>query len=308
MSTKLRGVVGEQSLMIEYKNLPHLLGKLALYGFTVFAFLLLLAPIMYGFWASFYTDIVATPEFVGLQNYVDALNHRYLMTALRNTVVFTIGTTAGSVGLGLLFALAVNQGLRGGDLARTLILFPYLIPSVVIVFLWQFMLNQNTGIVNEALLALGVIDEGIRFFGTTDWAMPSVVVMSVWVYAAFAFFILLAQLQSVDEALYERATVAGANKWEKFRDITYPTIRGSLLLIVFIRGIWLFNHFDFIFLSTRGGPVNETLVVSILMYDMIFTDFAFAEAAALAVVLFWVLLGFALVYFRLVDTDTEGED
>lgn len=293
--------------MIEYENLPHLVGKLALYGFTVFAFLLLLAPIMYGFWASFYTDVVATPEFVGLDNYVSALNHRYLMTALENTIVFTVATTAGSIGLGLVFALAVNQSIRGGDLARTLILFPYLIPTVVIVFLWEFMLNQRTGLVNEILVGLGVIDEGIRFFGTTKWAMPSIVVMSVWLYAAFSFFILLAQLQSVDEALYERATVAGANKWEKFRDITYPTIRGTLLLIVFIRGIWLFNHFDLIFLSTRGGPVNETLVVSVLMYDMIFSEFRFGDAAAMAVVLFWALLAVAIVYFKLADTETEGE-
>lgn len=293
--------------MIEYENLPHLVGKLALYGFTVFAFLLLLAPIMYGFWASFYTDVVATPEFVGLDNYVSALNHRYLLTALENTIVFTVATTAGSIGLGLVFALAVNQSIRGGDLARTLILFPYLIPTVVIVFLWEFMLNQRTGLVNEILVGLGVIDEGIRFFGTTKWAMPSIVVMSVWLYAAFSFFILLAQLQSVDEALYERATVAGANKWEKFRDITYPTIRGTLLLIVFIRGIWLFNHFDLIFLSTRGGPVNETLVVSVLMYDMIFSEFRFGDAAAMAVVLFWALLAVAIVYFKLADTETEGE-
>jgi len=176
----------------------------------------------------------------------------------------------------------------------------------VIVFLWQFMLNQNTGIVNEMLLALGVIEEGIRFFGTVDYAMPAVIAMSTWVYAAFAFFILLAQLQSIDSSLYERATVEGANAWEKFRDITYPHIRNTLLLVVFLRGIWLFNHFDLIFISTRGGPLNETLTIPILIYKLIFEDFAFGQGAALGSLLFFMLAGGAIVYFKLLDKEDGG--
>ncbi|PSQ34971.1 sugar ABC transporter permease [Halobacteriales archaeon SW_10_66_29] len=220
--------------------------------------------------------------------------------------MFAVVTTLTSVGLGLLFALAVNQGIRGGSLARTLILFPYLIPTVVIAFLWQFMLNQNTGIVNELLVGLGVLDEGIRFFGTTEWAMPAVIAMSTWVYAAFAFFILLAQLQSIDSALYERATVEGANAWEKFRDITYPHIRTTLLLVVFLRGIWLFNHFDLIFIATRGGPINETLTIPLLIYRLIFREFSYGQGAALGSLLFFLLAIGAVVYFKLLDRGEVG--
>lgn len=283
-----------------------LLGKAGLGSFIAFALTLWLFPIGYGFWASVHTNVVDSAQFVGLQNYVAVVEHDLFWKTIRNTFVFAVTTTVTSVGLGLAFALAVNQGIRGGSLARTLILFPYLIPTVVIVFLWQFMLNQNTGLINEALLWLGVIEEGIRFFGTTDTAMPAIIAMSTWVYAAFAFFILLAQLQSIEKALYERATVEGANTWEKFRDITYPHIRTTLLLVVFLRGIWLFNHFDLIFISTRGGPVNATLTVPILIYKLIFEDFAFGQGAALGSLLFFVLLGGAVVYFKLLEREGAG--
>jgi multiple sugar transport system permease protein len=283
-----------------------LLGKLGLGLFIVFAMMMWLFPIGYGFWASVHANVIAAAEFVGVQNYVAVITHDLFMKTLTNTVVFAVATTIGSVGLGLLFALAVNQGIRGGSIARTLILFPYLIPTVVIVFLWQFMLNQHTGLINEILLWLGVIDQGIRFFGEVDYAMSAVVAMSIWVYAAFAFFILLAQLQSIDDSLYERATVEGANAWEKFRDITYPHIRNTLLLVVFLRGIWLFNHFDLIFISTRGGPLNETLTIPILIYKLIFEEFAFGQGAALGSLLFFMLAGGAAVYFKLLDREGVG--
>ena len=303
MSIELRKHVGRFAVD---ESPAVLLGKVGLALFVLFALTMWLFPIAYGFWASVHATVVAGAEFVGLENYVAVVSHDLFWKTLQNTVVFAVATTIGSVGLGLAFALAVNQGIRGGSLARTLIIFPYLIPTVVIVFLWQFMLNQNTGVVNELLTALGVIDEGIRFFGTVEYAMPAVVAMSVWVYAAFAFFILLAQLQSIDDALYERATVEGANAWEKFRDITYPHIRTTLLLVVFLRGIWMFNHFDLIFISTRGGPVNETLTVPLLIYKLIFEEFAFGQAAALGSLLFFMLAGGAVVYFRLLDREEAG--
>lgn len=277
--------------------------KIALGAFILFALLMWLFPIGYSFWASLNTNVITDPEFVWLANYLSVVNHTLFTKSLVNTIIFAVLTTIGSVGLGLLFALAVNQDLYGGSLARTLIIFPYLIPTVVIVFLWQFMLNQYTGIVNIVLLKLGIIDKGIRFFGETTFAMDAVVAMSIWVYAAFAFFILLAQLQSIDSSLYERATVEGANSWEKFRDITYPHIRTTLLLVVFLRGIWLFNHFDLIFIATRGGPINETLTIPLLIYRLIFEEFAFGQAAALGSLLFFLLLGGAFVYFRLLDRE-----
>lgn len=290
-----------RNILLSDRSRTVLAGKLGLGLFIIFALMMWLFPIGYGFWASVHTDVVADPTFIGLGNYQAVIQHDLFWQTLSNTVVFATATTLGSVALGLAFALAVNQGIRGGSLARTLIIFPYLIPTVVIVFLWQFMLNQSTGIVNELLVAVGVLDEGIRFFGEVAYAMPAVVAMSIWVYSAFAFFILLAQLQSIDEALYERATVEGANVWEKFRDITYPHVRTTLLLVVFLRGIWMFNHFDLIFISTRGGPVNETLTVPILIYKLIFEDFVFGQAAALGSLLFFLLAGGAIVYFRLLD-------
>lgn len=304
MSTRIRNRVPFTELLGD--SPARIIAKIGLGGFIAFALLMWLFPIGYSFWASVHQDVIGNPTFVWLGNYAAVIEHELFAKSLANTIIFAVSTTIGSVGLGLIFALAVNQDIRGGSLARTLIIFPYLIPTVVIVFLWEFMLNQNTGIVNLVLVKLGVIEEGIRYFGTTKFAMDAVIAMSVWVYAAFAFFILLAQLQSIDSSLYERATVEGANAWEKFRDITYPHIRNTLLLVVFLRGIWLFNHFDLIFISTRGGPINETLTVPLLIYRLIFEEFAFGQAAALGSLLFFLLLGGAIVYFRLLDKEEAG--
>lgn len=297
MATRVRRRIDGAQLID--RAVVKLVGKIGLGLFVIAATAMWIFPITYGFWASVHTNVIAGAEFVGLQNYVTVVSRPLFKTVLWNTIVYAVTTTALSVGLGLLFALAVNQGIRGGSLVRTLIIFPYLIPTVVTVFLWQFMLNQHTGIVNEVLVGLGVLEDGIRYFGTVEWAMPSVIAMSVWVYAAFAFFILLAQLQSIDDALYERATIEGANKWHKFRDITLPHIWNTLLLVIFLRGIWLFNQFDLIFISTRGGPLNKTLTIPIHIYKLMFEDFAFGESAAVGSLLFFMLAGGAFVYFRL---------
>lgn len=271
-----------------------------------FFFLLWAIPITYGLTVSFFADPLNNPEFVGLGNYTHLLGEELFWTAFLNSAVYAVSSTLLSLVIGLGLALAVNQQLRGGNALRTLMLFPYLLPTIVVVFLWRFLLDQHLGLINQALLLTAIIDSPIAFFRDTTWAMPSVIVTSTWKYASFAFFIILARLQSIDASLYERARIEGATSWQAFRDITLPQIKNAILLIIFIRGIWMFNTFDIIWIATGGGPLDTTTTIPIMIYRVVFSQFAFGQGAALASILFLILVGVAIVFFTLFDP--EGVD
>jgi len=135
--------------------------------------------------------------------------------------------------------------------------------------------------------------------------MAAVVVSSVWKFGSFAFFILLARLQAIDPDLYERARVEGATTWQAFRDITLPHLRGAILIILLVRGIWMFNKFDIIYLATRGGPLDATTTLPIWVYELSFDTVAFGQATALAGLMFFLLAIVAAVYFAVFEPEQE---
>lgn len=254
-------------------------------------------PIAYALGMSLFEDPTRAPTFVGVQNYIEILTTWSFWRYLWYSVIYAVSTTVLSLLLGLVLALAVNRELRGGSALRTLMIFPYLLPTLVVIFLWTFMLDANVGIVNQWLQSIGILDESVAFFSTTAWAMPAVVITSVWKFGSFSFFIILARLQAIDPALYERAQIEGASAWQVFRDITAPQLRGAVLIILLVRGIWMFNKFDIIYLSTRGGPIDVTTTLPIRVYELAFSAIDFGAATALAGIMFAILAGTASVYF-----------
>jgi multiple sugar transport system permease protein len=184
-------------------------------------------------------------------------------------------------------------------------IFPYLLPTLVVIFIWQFLFDPNIGVLNQWLVDFGVVADPIAFFSTIEWAMAAVAVTSVWKFGSFAFFILLARLQAIDPNLYERARVEGASTWQAFRDITVPHLRGAILIILLVRGIWMFNKFDIIYLATRGGPLNATTTLPIRVYELAFNEVNFGGATALAGIMFFLLAGVAVVYFKAFEPEKE---
>lgn len=267
--------------------------------------LLWFVPMGYTVWSSFFTNPLGGPEFVGLSNYAEILTGDNFLLFLWNSVLFAVSTTLLSLLVGLLFALVVNRALFGGGALRTLMVFPYLLPTVVVVFLWQFLLDQNLGLVNRILLDLGLIASPIAFFGSVSLAMPSVVTASVWKWGSFAFFIILANLQAIPNEYFERAQVQGASQWQQFRDITFPHLRGAILLILLVRGIWMFNKFDVIWLTTRGGPAEVTTTLPIRVYDLAIRLGNFGQGTALAVIMFLLLSAVGVVYFTMLNPEKE---
>lgn len=270
---------------------------LLLLPLATFFVVLWFLPVAYTVVSSFFSDPLGKRLFVGLGNYATVLASEGFREYLWNSVVFAASTTVLSVVVGLAFALVVNRTVFGGGTLRTLMVFPYLLPTVVVVFLWRFLLDQNLGLVNRLMLDLGLIDAPVAFFSNVDLAMPSIVVVSIWKWGSFAFFIILANLQAIPEEYYERAQVQGASIWQQFRDITFPHLRGAILLILLVRGIWMFNKFDVIWLTTRGGPAGETTTLPILVYDLAVRLGSFGQGTALAVVMFLLLAVVGVVYF-----------
>lgn len=273
--------------------------------FAAFFGLVWVLPITYALGMSLFTDPTGAAEFVFLENYVEIVTGEAFWGALWNSVVYAVSTTVLSLVVGLGLALVVNQEIRGGGVLRTMMIFPYLLPTLVVIFVWKFILDPNVGVLNQWLLDLGLVASPIAFFSTRQWAMPSVVVTSVWKFGSFAFFILLARLQAIDPALYERARVEGASTWQAFRDITVPHLRGAILIILLVRGIWMFNKFDIIYLSTRGGPLSATTTLPIRVYEIAFDTVDFGGATALAGIMFSLLAVVAVVYFRTFEPEKE---
>lgn len=263
-------------------------------------------PILYSLGLSFFERSVLSTDmtWIGFGNYASLLADGEFWFALWNGAVYAVSTTSLSILLGLGFALLVNKPFFGQRLTRTMMMLPYMVPSVVTIALWQWILAPS-GIVNHYLQLVGLTETNIEFFSSVTWAMPSLVIASTWIYTAFAFFTILARLQSIPDSYYERAKVEGATQLQMFRDITLPNLRGVILLVALVRGIFLFNKFDIIFVATKGGPLGATTTLPIMIYEVVFMNYSLGRGTALAGILFVILAAGAAVYFRVFQPSKE---
>ena len=245
--------------------------------------------------------LVSPPEWVGLANYVGVLGDGRFWNALLNGVVYAAASVVLQVVVGLPVALLLNMRFRGQALVRGAALVPYVIPTVVVVFIWKWMLDENIGIVNHALKILGV--GAVSWFSSPGIAMFTTVVVGVWAWTPFVTITFLAALQTVNEELYEAARVDGATAWQRLRYVILPVLRPVLVIIVLLRAIWMFNKFDVIWMLTKGGPLQATEHLPVLAYQKAFGLYDVGGGAAVATINFVVLLAVVAVYFRLVRVD-----
>ena len=209
--------------------------------------------------------------------------------SLWNTVVFMSSSPIAIV-LALGIALLVNVPVRGRALYRAAVFLSYPIMTVAVGIIWRWLYDEKVGLLNYALLSLGVIRRGIPFLESFDWAMPAVIVAAVWQIIGFFMIILLAGLQSIPRELGEAAAIDGADAGRRFFRITLPLLRPSIFLCLVIGIINSFTSFDLIYVMTRGGPSYATELLITYVYRAAFTLSKFDYAAALTVVLFLFLL------------------
>jgi len=254
---------------------------------------------------SIYTPTLAG-EWVGVDNYTALLASGDFWNAALNTLIWTVGTLMLQLVFGVAMALLLNQSIVFQSLARSLVLFPYFLSTVVAVLVWRWLFNDLYGILNHVLLIAGLIDAPVNWLGQMPNAMISIILVGAWKYFPFVVIVVLARLQSIPEQLYEAATIDGAGPFQRFTDITLPQLRDVLVVVVLLRAIWDFKEFDLIYLMTGGGPVRATQTLSLLVYEEAFRLNRMGMASTYAVAMMLVLLGFTLAYLRQTNRLEEG--
>ncbi len=219
--------------------------------------------------------------------------------ALLNTLYFTVVEVVAVVILGLLAALLLNHPMARWSGFRVLLLLPWAIAPVANAVLWKWIYHSNYGILNALLVGFGLIDGNVTWLGDPFLALNMILIVDIWKSTPFIAILLLAALQNIPKSLYRAARIDGAGPWQQFRHITLPSLRTALAIAVVLQTIWSLRIFDLIFVLTKGGPADGTVVMNFLAYRVTFNFLKFGYGAAIANVIFLASLLFAIVYVRL---------
>jgi multiple sugar transport system permease protein len=261
----------------------------------------MLFPLGFSLYMSLHNwDLFTPAKFAGLSNYRDLFTEDPLFSiAMRNTVVYVVGTVVPTVLISLAVAGVLNRKIKGIGVFRTIIFLPLAVSSVVIAVVWQFVFNTNNGLLNIVLGWVGI--NPIPWLVDPKWAMTSLCMVSIWRSVPFATVILLAAMQGVPENLYEAARLDGAGEVRQFVSITVPLIRAAVSFVVVISIIHAFQAFDLVYVLTgrNGGPETATYVLGIMLFQHAFAFLEFGYASALAWVMFAILLVLTVVQLRL---------
>lgn len=258
-------------------------------------------PVGWNLYNSFTNRNLSFPvtNLVGLENYQWLLADPQFWASSGRSVVWTVASVAGQLLLGLVGAIALQQVRRGQAPLRLVLLLPWAFPSIVLAFAWRFMLDGLYGVLNDVAMRLGVIDTPIAWFGELNTALPAVIVMNIWFGFPFMMVALLAGLQTIPQDLYESASVDGANFWQSTRYITLPALSSLIGALVVLRTIWVFNNFDFAYLTTGGGPVDATEILPLYAFGVGWANYQVGRMAAISVVMLLILMVCAGTYFLL---------
>ncbi len=252
-------------------------------------------PLFYEVYASFTNSTVGQPgEWVGLANYTFLFNDPTFRSASINTLIYVTAVQSGKFLLGLAVALLLQQQLKGRNISPALVLVPYALPGFVAYAVWRLIYNPDVGALNIFLMQVGAIDAPIAFLSNPEWAMPSVILATIWKGFPFWTIMFLAALQSVPRELHEAAATDGCNAFQRFRNVSLPGIRPVILIVFMISTITTINSFEAIWLTTGGGPGSSTTILPIFAYKSL-TSFQIGQSAAAALALVPVL--FILVFF-----------
>lgn len=266
---------------------------------------LIALPLAHAFWISLHrfnlTDLQR--PFVGWANYAAVLGEPGFILALTRTAYFTVVSTLAELVLGLLIALLLHQDFRGRGLLRALVLLPWALPTIVNGMMWRWIDHPEYGALNALLHQLGLIDAYRNWLGTPWSAMHMIILADVWKMTPLVALVLLANLQTIPDELYEAAAIDGAGALAAFRHVTLPWLRTGVLVVMVLRTIEAFKVFDIIYIMTRGGPANGTQTIAYYAYTEAFSSLQFGRGAAISFLIAVAIALMAAAYFRLLRTE-----
>ena len=280
--------------------------------FTPFAYLsptillltvLSLIPIAIVFYYSLMNNVIITndpPVFVGISNYVEIVSDSVFLQALGNTLYLTIMSVIFHFILGLSFAMLLNTKVIGPGtraLFRVIYILPWVFTASIIAILWRLMLNP-IGVINYLLISANLASEQIEWLGSRQVALYAVTFINIWAGYPFYMVSLLAGLQGISNDLYDAGTVDGANKRQLFQYITIPQLKPIIISLAMLDFIWTTHQFTLIWMTTGGGPIRATEMLSTYTYKLAFSSYKFSLASANAFIILALSIGVALLYVR----------
>lgn len=261
--------------------------------FTAFSFL----PLVYAVFISFHDwGLISEPDFIGLRNYTRLLHDRLFWQSLGHTLTYAAGTVPTSMALGLALAVALNRRMHGRIVLRSLYFLPIVVSAVAAGTIAAWVFNDNYGVVNAILVRSGI--GRIAWLSTPQWALPSLMIATLWLRVGFCMVVYMAALQSIPTTYYEAARIDGAGAWRQFRHITLPLLKPATFLLLILSVIYSFHVFDLIFVMTGGGPGFSTTMLVQYVYRAAFVTSEFGYASAMGLILYVMILAFTVLQWR----------
>jgi len=272
----------------------------ALVGTLIF----IIIPVICSFGLSFAKwDLLNPIEFVGLSNYREIFTEPLFYKILLNTVIFAVSTSVFGVIIPLILAAILNSKIRGSEFYKTAYFLPFITPMIVIGVIWEWIFDPNIGLLNRFLHL------HINWLYDTHFAMPALILVSVWKLIGYNMVIFLSSLSGISQSMFEAAKIDGANSFQTFKNVTIPLLSPTIFFVVIITAISSFQIFDLIYLMTEGGPLDSTNVLVYAIYKNAFEYFNVGKASAIAYVLFVIILILTLAQWgirkKLVYNETD---
>jgi ABC-type sugar transport system permease subunit len=272
----------------------------------VVVFGIVIYPILKTLYTSFFQ--VTTPfaghfPYIGFDNYKFALTHSEFWSPVERTAYFTVVSTGLELVFGMGIALLLYAPLRGRWLFRTIVVLPWALPTIVNGAMWRYFFNAQYGVVNALLTQLGISSSYHAWLSSPVAALNIVILADVWKNTSLVAFFLLAGLTTIPSDLYEAARIDGYGRWGAFVHITLPLMRPVIVVVLVLRTIEAFKVFDIIYVMTGGGPANGTQSIAYYTYQRAFSDEYFGYGSALAYLMVVFILGFAVLYIRMLRSD-----
>lgn len=272
-------------------------------------FVFMVVPFTLAVMLSFTNQRLISPlptRFVGLDNYIQSLTSPNFWRAFVNNVWFTLIVVPVQTVFALSLAILVNSRLRGRVVFRTIYFMPVVTVMAAAAVIWTLLYNPN-GLVNAVMETVTLGRFSPDWLNSTTWALPSIIIVSIWQGAGFQMVILLAALQDVPDTLYEAASIDGATAWQQFRNVTLPGIRNALVFVVTVTMIMAFRLFDQVWIMPQvpGGPLDSTRTMILHMVEAGFGQQAIGRGSAVAIIFFLIVLGITLIQRRLVREEHE---
>lgn len=285
--------------LFSYKRRRHIPPYLFVAPAIALFFLLMVFPMAMVFRYSLFDGAIVArdPSFVGLQNFREIFSDPVFLESIGHTLYFTIMSVIFHLIIGLAFALMLNSDRvnpTAKGILRVLYILPWLFTAVIIAIIWRLLLDPN-GVINVLLMSAHIVSHKVEWFSSPDTAIHALTFVNIWAGYPLYMVTLLAGLQGINEELYEAADIDGASAWQQLWYVTLPQLMPIIISIALLDFIWTMQVFPLVWMTTGGGPIHATEMMSIYTYKLAFSRFEFSLASASAVIIF--ILSMSMTYF-----------